>query len=249
MTKTGKSTKPEPKTAKAEPKAEVVQPLKVEITFPAISDLKQALAFDADGNLIITVQFKARVDQFEIFRLVNLLKQPHGTLFAIIGSPQSAMDFIFDKKRNQIDILKAASKLVAAKTDDKGDILPADQPQELATAPADQASAVAKITAVAFNHIQEEEKPYGVAIDYVADGSGEIHTVTGRGMNPTEAVLAGVKATNALPAGMNEPFEVMAALELLDPSPECYKLIRAIKVGSFDEEPGQGESEQAAKGK
>ncbi len=78
--------------------AQVTKPLAVEIHFPTITDLKQALAFDADGNLLIMIQFKAKVDQYEIFRLVNLLKQPHGSLFATIGSPQSAMDFMFTKE-------------------------------------------------------------------------------------------------------------------------------------------------------
>lgn len=221
MAKTDKSTKPEPKTTKT-PKAEAVQPLKVEITFPSIADLKQALAFDGDGNLIIAVQFKARVDQYEIFRLVNLLKQPHGTLYAIIGSPQSAMDFKFDTKKDKVEVIKAAKALPQGKT------------QEPAAEATDQGGTVVKIHAATFNHIPEEEKPFGVCIDFV-NGDGEIKTVAGRGMNPTEAVLAGMKATNAFPDNVKEPFEVMAALELLDPSPEAYKLIRVLEVGAFEE--------------
>ena len=231
-----------PATAIAEkttPKAEVVRPLAVEITFPSIVDLKQALAFDSAGNLIIGIQFKAKVDQYEIFRLVNLLKQPHGVLYAIIGSPQSAMDFLFNPKEDRMDILNAASQLVAAKTDDKG---------EITTKPLIPEQLAVKIHAVAFNHLPEEKKPYGVAIDYIGkDGSGEIHTVGGRGVNPTKAVLAGVARILTIEA--KEPFEVMAALEELEPSAEGYKLIRAIQVGNFDEEPeDKGGSKQTSKG-
>ena len=209
-------------TKKAEPKAEVVQSLKVEITFPNISDLKQALAFDAEGNLLIKVQFTARVDQYEIFRLVNLLKQPHGTLYATIGSPQSAMDFKFDHEAGKVEIIQAAKALPAGKKEPAAAVI----------------RKAVKIHAVAFNHIPKEEKPFGVAIDYVGeDGSGEVHSIAGRGKNPTEAVMSGV--LKILPDGVKEPFEAMAALEELEPSAEGYKLIRAIQVGSFDEE-GEG---------
>jgi len=243
-----KQTAAESPTKKPEkvraPKAEIIQSLAVEINFPVIMDLKQALAFDADGNLIIGVQFKAKVDQYEIFRLVNLLKQPHGTLYATIGSPQSAMDFKFDTKTEKVEVIRAAKPIsqVADKTVDKS--------QEQITEPLFPESMAVKIHAVSFNHIPEEEKPYGVAIDYVSkDGSGEIHTVAGRGMNPTDAVLAGV--SRFLPFELTEPFEVMAALEKLEPSAEGYKLIRAIEVGSFDEEPdkSKGGEKQPAKGK
>jgi len=220
--------------------AEVVRPLAVEITFPAIMDLKQALAFDTDGNLIIGIQFKAKVDQYEIFRLVNLLKQPHGNLFATIGSPQSAMDFKFDHKAGKVEIIQAATAIpqVPAKT---------TKALEETAEPLSAGPMAVKIHAVTFNHIPEEKKPYGVAIDYVGkDGSGEVHTVAGRGKNPTEAVLSGV--AKFLPFELTEPFEIIAALEELEPSPEGNKLIRAIQVGSFDEEPGKGASEQATKG-
>ena len=120
-----------------------------------------------------------------------------------------------------------------------------DKPLETAE-PLFPGPAAVKIHDVTFNHIPEEDKPYGVAIDYVADGTGEIRTIAGRGKNPTEAVMAGV--AKILPDGVKEPFEAIAALEELEPSPEGYKLIRAIKVGSFDEEPGKGESEQTSKG-
>jgi len=234
MAKTDKSKeKPEPKV-----KAETVKPLEVEINFPSIMDLKQAIATDADGNLIIGIQFKAKVDQFEVFRLVNLLKQPHGALYAVIGSPQSAMDFKFDAKQILFEIFQATERIEAGKS----------KKTKVLEEPKDQVPTAVKIHAVAFNHIPEEKDPYGVAIDYVgADGSGEVHTIAGRGKNPTDAVMAGV--LKILPDGVKEPFEAMAALEKLEPSAEGYKLIRAIQVGSFDEsETGKGESEQASRG-
>ena len=202
-------------------------------------DLKQALPFEADGNLIIGIQFKAKVDQYEIFRLVNLLKQPHGTLYATIGSPQSAMDFKFDTKKDMVEVIKAARTLPLDKALEEAEEA---APESLFSEPK-----VVKIHEVAFNHIPEESKPYGVVIDYISDGTGEVHTVAGRGMNPTEAVLAGVKATNALPADLKEPFEVTAALEQMDPSPACYKLIRAIEVGSFDDGPVQDKGDKKPK--
>ena len=218
MAKTDKSKdKPESKV-----KTEAVEPLKVEINFPSIMDLKQALAFDSDGNLIIGIQFKAKVDQFEVFRLVNLLKQPHGALYAVIGSPQSAMDFKFDAKQIRFEIFQASERIEAGKGKKVKDL----------TEPKAQGPKAVKIHAVAFNHIPEEEKPFGVCIDYVG-GDGEIHTVAGRGMNPTEAVMAGV--LKILPDGVKEPFEAMTALEQLEPSGEGYKLIRAIEVGAFEE--------------
>ena len=224
------------KTPKKGAKAEAVQPLKVEITFPSIADLKQALAFDSDGNLLIKVQFTSRVDQYEIFRLVNLLKQPHGALYATIGTPQSAMDFKFDHKAGKVEIIQAAKALPQGKKTGKS--------HEATAEAGDQVPAAVKIHAVAFNHIAffpEEKDPFGVAIDYVGeDGSGEVHTIAGRGKNPTEAVMAGV--LKILPDGVKGPFEAMAALEKLEPSADGYKLIRAIEVGSFDEE-GKEEGE------
>jgi len=235
MAKTDKSKdKPESKV-----KAEAVQPLKVEINFPQILDLKQAIGTDTDGNLIIGIQFKAKVDQFEVFRLVNLLKQPHGTLYAVIGSPQAAMDFKFDAKQIRFEIFQASERIGTGKS---------KKPKVLAEA-TDQGPKAVKIHAVAFNHIADEPKPYGVAIDYVGeDGSGEVHTVAGRGKNPTEAIMAGV--LKILPDGIKEPFEAMAALEQLEPSAEGYKLIRSMEVGFDDSgsDQGKGESEQVTKG-
>ena len=228
------SKKPERK--KRTKKPEAVTPLKVEVNFPSITDLKQALAFDSDGHLIVAIQFKARVDQFEIFRLVNLLNQPHGTLYAIIGSPQSAMDFIFDKKQNRMDILEAASEIVAAKTDDKGNILPAE------SAGQEETTGVVTIQTVRFNHIPEEEKPYGVLIEYLVDGTGELKAAGGRGKTATEAVIAGVHICGAVSTDLKEPFEVRAVLEEVnrkDPSAVCRKLVRVIDVGSFDIEEGE----------
>lgn len=221
-------------TKKAEAKTEVVNSLKVEVTFPNIVDLKQAIATDNDGNLIIAIQFKARVDQFEVFRLVNLLKQPHTGLSATITSPQSAMDFRFDAKEGKVAILKAAvpAALPQGKTQEKPKA-GKSSPKETAVVQVDQPEDLVKIHAVTFNHVEGEEKPFGVLIEYV-NGSGEIKSAAGRGKDPTEAVISGVKNCGAVAQELSEPFEVRAALETLEPSGECYKLIRVIDVGSFD---------------
>lgn len=223
---------PAPSPAKkASKKAEVIQPLKAEINFPSIMDLKQALAFDSDGNLIVAIQFKARVDAFEIFRLVNLLKQPHGSLFAMIGSPQTAMDFKFDPKTDKVEVIKAAKKLTAG----KAEATPEEPPQ------------VGPITIqdITFNHIPEEKDPFGVCIDFVSDGTGEMHTVAGRGKTATEAVIAGVKRTGGFPADLNEPFELIEALNKTTVTPALMKTVRAIEVGSFDVDEGKGKEGKA----
>lgn len=225
----------EKKSQKTKVETEATKPLKVEITFPSITDLKQAIGTDADGNLVLAIQFKARADQFEIFRLVNLLKQPHGALYAVIGSPQSAMDFKFDAKQIRFEIFKADQKIQASSGKEK--------PKQLEP-PAEHWTAI-KIHEVSFNHIAEEKLPYGVAIDFVADGTGEIHSVLGRGMNPTEAVINGVLRLGILDYTEGDltpqPFEVRAALEDFnhdEPNPECFKLIRVLEVGIFDDSKG-----------
>lgn len=223
-------TEPEKKTrkprAQKDAKAEVTKPLPVEIEFPSIMDLKQAIQADSNGKLIIAIQFKALVNQYEVFRLINLLKQPHGVLYVKIGSPQSAMDFIFDPKTDKIDILKAASQIVEAKIDEKGDITPRKLKE------GDRGPI--KIQEATFNHMPDETDPFGVAIDYVENGTGEIRTRGGRGQSPTEAVLAGVLNIGGQFADLTEPFEIRAALEALEPSAAAFKLIRVIDVGSFD---------------
>lgn len=229
----GKGQKNQDKKKKEEPKAEVAQaevqkPLPVLIQLPNIFDLKQAIAFDSNSNLVMAIQFKVRVDQFELFRLVNLLKQPHGGLSATIQSPQSAMDFRFHKE-GRVEIVKA--QIVA----DKKKKLPEAKPKEK---PAEPAEIEATVHGVTFNHNPEDERPFGVFIEYVLNGSGEIKSAAGRGMNPTEAVIEGVHNCGIVAADMTEPFEVRSAMELLEPSAENYKLIRVLDVGSFDDNSG-----------
>lgn len=215
------------KAAKSEVvKKQAAEPLRVEVHFPTITDLKQAIGFDADNNLVMGIQFKVRVDQFETFRLINLLKQPHAPLYATIGTTQSAMDFKFTKD-GKVEIVKAQ---IAA---DKKPAL--DKPQE-------PKEAAVKIQEVSFNHVPEDPSPFGVFIEYV-NGSGEIKSVGGRGNSPLEAVIAGVHNCGVA-QDKNEPFEIRAALESLEPSDGAYKLIRVIDVGSFDigeEKPKKGE--------
>ena len=211
--------------------AQAIKPLAVEVHFPTITDLKQAIGFDADSNLVMAIQFKVKVDQFETFRLLNLHKQPHGSLYATIGTPQSAMDFKFTKE-GKVEILKAELAQDKAKA-----ALPAgkkDKPQETGE-PAAQVDADIIFKDISFNHIPEEEKPFGVVIDFT-NGSGEKpHVVAGRGKTATEAVITGVKQTSPTLFGdLNQPFEVVAAVKKTKETDAQIKIIRAIEVGSFD---------------
>lgn len=216
-TKEPKSKKEEPKKPAAKP-AEVVTPLKVEVEFPHIHDLKQGIAFDSDMNLVLTIQFKAPVDQYEVARLVNLLKQPSGVLHATIGSNQSAMDFKFDPKAGQFVVTQAAKALVPGKKDK-----PAAGP------PADGKVVFQDVT---FNHFEKEDKPFGVFISYT-DSDGVIHEKAGRGGSALEAVIAGIQSTGAIHRDMTEPFEVLAALKDIDVTPALNELLRVIEVGQI----------------
>lgn len=240
----GTTPETNPKKGKDKPevaKTEVISALKVEVHFPTITDLKQAIGFDADGNLILAIQFKSKVDQFEIFRLVNLLKQPHGPLYATLGSPQSAMDFKFTTD-GKVEIVKAA--IAAEKAKEKTKALAEGKPDEK---PAETGGKPVKIIDVRFNHIPEDPRPYGVLIEYSVNGTKESKTAAGRGMNPTEAVVSGAKQCGAVAADLKEPFEVRAALESLELSPANYKLIRVLDVGSFDgEDKGGGNKAKGA---
>jgi hypothetical protein len=245
----GKPAEAKPKTETAVAKtAEVVKALKCEVTFPMIANLKQALGFDKDGNLVITVQFQAPVDQFETFRLVNLLKQPHGALYAVIGSPQTAMDFIFDKKKNQMDIIQAASKLLTASSDAQGTIKtgeagkPADAEKPKRGRKKTEEVAEEKpvtnallIQEVSFNHMPDEQLPFGVTADYLEREGGEVHSKAGRGKDAYSAVVALAIGLNIIGPGAKQPFEIRAALETLKPTPALYKLVRVVDTGSFEE--------------
>jgi len=83
-----------------------VTPLNVEVHFPAIFDLKQAIKIDAKGFLILNIAFSVKLDNtFELFRLSNLLKQNGSSIYATIGSKQVAMDFMFDPKESTFSII------------------------------------------------------------------------------------------------------------------------------------------------
>lgn len=219
--------------------AQVTAPLAVSITFPNIMEPKQAIAFDNDGNLIIVVQFKARADQYEIFRLVNLLKQPHGALNVTIGTPQSAMDFHFTKE-GKVEILKAAMSSEKKKDNPEADrkALP-----DTAAGPTPAAAPAGLLVIVEFttNHIPTDDRPFGCMVEFVSDGSGEVHTVAGRGTTPTEATILGILATRAIQADPGHPFEIIAALKATKETPARDRLIRAIEVGSFDINEGEAE--------
>jgi len=240
-----KKTESKPETTnKAEvtttKKTEVIQPLAVSITFNGISNLKLPIALDDKGHLVVGVQFVARVDPFEIFRLVNLLNQPNGGLSATIASPQSAMDFKFDPKAKTVEVLQAAVPATIPQGKAQEKKTGKSSPKETTAVQVVQPEELVKIHGVTFNHIPEEKLPFGVLIEYV-NGTGEIKSAAGRGMSPTEAVVSGVKNCGAVAQELSEPFEISAALDLLEPSPEGNKLIRVLEVGSFDIEKPKGE--------
>lgn len=219
MAKTEEKKAKKTKAEKPAPPAEVVKPLKVEINFPTITDLKQAIQFDSNGILVLTIQFKSTVDQFEIARLVNLLKQTRGALYAVIGTSQSAMDFKFDVKAGKVELIQAAKALAEAK--------PVQEEKPAADKPVK-----VKFQEATFNHIPKEEKPFGVFISY-ADGNGELHEIAGRGVSAMDAVIDGVKATGAVPQEMNEPFEILDVLKEFEETPALIDLIRVIEVGKI----------------
>jgi hypothetical protein len=226
--------------------AQVVTPLKVEVRFQTITDLKQAIGFDADGNLTIRIQFESRVDQYEIFRLVNLLKQPHGVLYATIGSPQSAMDFLFTKD-GKMEILKAeiAQAKKPAEVTEKAPEKPApikdttkaedEKSSKIVYFKPDVASPVIFQQTV-FNHIAEEGLPFGVSITY-DNGKEKGVTVAGRGHSAAEAVIAGVKNVTGF-GELQQPFQILEALKKTQETPAQIKLVRTIELGNFFEGDG-----------
>lgn len=238
------------KNPKKATKTDVIQPLPVSITFVGITGLKLPIALDDKGHLVVGVQFQARVDPFEVFRLINLMNQPNGGLSATISSPQSSMDFRFDPKAGTVEVLKSATpvkpdQVPAAKNLNKPKKNAGQEPAAAAEPPAPDIALI-ELTGISFNHIPEEERPYGVTIDFLnGDGQGE-HCVAGRGGAPTEAIMDALKQTKGFDPGLDEPFQYIDALKLTKKTPAQIKVIRAIEVGSFDD---KGDAKPSAEGK
>lgn len=229
--KTDTATKKTTEVAKTEP---VALGMKVEVTFGTITDLKQALGFTSDGDFEMAIQFKSKVDPFEVFRLINLLKQPHAPLYAIIGSPQTAMDFAFDKANNKVEVLRAIKAAVqeAKKLDDKKN------------PPSDIKAKVIEFVNLSVNHLPTEAQPFGLFVDY-KNGNGEDKSVAGRGQTPAEAGMSVVRSLECVPLTVKEPFEVLDALRKFPPTPALAKLILTIARNKF-EYPPDAELRQAA---
>ena len=81
----------------------VPQPLKVEINFPAVSELKQAIKQDKDGRLIGVIQFETPVDPISFFRLLHVLKTSHGGVYATLGTNQAALDFKWHEHEQSVE--------------------------------------------------------------------------------------------------------------------------------------------------
>ena len=219
---------------------ESTKPLKVEIFFPTINDLKQSIGFDSDSNLVAAIQFKIKVDQFELFRLINLLKQPHSSLYAIIGSNQSAMDFKFTQQ-GKIEILKAELAQEKAKAQPSGgkSTGKGDNPGSFEK-PVDPVENEFTFKDVSFNHVPEESLPYGVVIDFTNGESDKTHTVAGRGKTYVEAVIVGLHQTKAvLFDGVTQPFKILEALKKTPATDAQIKIVRSIEVGTFDMDEGK----------
>jgi hypothetical protein len=229
------------KQGKLEAQPEVIQPLAVEIKFPNIFDLKQALAFDNEGALLIAIQFKAKVDQFECFRLVNLLKQPHGPLHATIGSPQSVMDFKFDAKEIRFEVFKAAAQLAAGDQKKVDAVKEAEKVKDKAQAAQAKdtppKAPTGKIfTNIQSNHVPDDALPFGLFADVLVPGSELGKSTAGRGKTPAEAAISLLKQVDIIPTDRPvEPFE--AIKYLTDDHGEdayCLALADVIKSNSFE---------------
>ena len=230
--KSDTATKKPTEVAKTEP---VALGMKVEVTFASINDLKQVLGFTSDGDFEMAIQFKAKVDPFEVFRLINLLKQPHAPLYAIIGSPQTAMDFMFDKANNKVEVLRALKVAVqeAKKLDEKAKTPASDiKPKAI------------EFVNLSVNHLPTEAQPFGLFVDY-KNGNGEDKSVAGRGQSPAEAGMSVVRALECVPLTVKEPFEVLDALRTFPPTIALAKLILTIARNKF-EYPPDVELRQAA---
>ena len=206
-----------------------IQPLKVDIKFPHIMDIKQQIALDTSGILAIKIQFTANVDQFEVFRLVNLLKQPHEALYAIIGTNQSQLDFQFDADAGVVNILQSivALPVGVTSTEPPRDSEPGITPS-------------IKIVEANLKYDKVFPYPYRAEIIYVMlEGNGEILTLIGVGQDIADAILDAL--SDMLPGQqlMPEIFEAVAYLEGLEDRAECLKLINALYSNSIGE-PEQG---------
>jgi hypothetical protein len=212
--------------------SQAIKPLQVEVHFSSIDDLKQAVAFDNDGNLILTIQFKTLVNQFETFRLLNLLKQPHGILYAVIGSPQSAMDFRFSTE-GKIEILKA--ELAQGKDKAPAPANTKNEPKITNIKELAVTNNGVTFQVVNFNHIETDSNPFGVYIEYLIAKTGEIKSAAGRGKSAIEAVITGIKQTDGFNTGINQPFEILMELKKTEETPAQIKLVRTIELGKFFE--------------
>jgi len=249
MAKTSKKNQPE---LKIETKAEVVQPLKVEIHFASIANVKQVLGFASDGDFQIAVQFTAKANPFEVFRLANLLKGPHSALYAIIGSNQGALDFRFDEKEYKIEVIRAASQIAAGKpadavktadkaeTTDAGKTAVAVVKTEPGKAAAVQGKKPADLKGRIFvevksNVIQDDPNPFGLFAAYF-NGSQEAKSAAGRGKTPAEAALSLLANVDLIPTDRKvEPFEAIKYLtDDHGSDPFCLALADVIKGNTFE---------------
>lgn len=209
-----KKNQPELKPTEAEPK-----PLKIEINFPNIFDLKQAIAFDTNGRLLVAIQFKAPVVSSEVFRLVNLLTQPNQGLFATVGSKQATMDFLFNPKEDKVEIIRAVKQLAVATSKDE----PPAEPKPEGT-----------LVELFGAKIDQNIDPYSIGAKY-QNGTGEILANVGSGKSPMDAALNLARTLNLVPADRPvEPFKAIEYLKKVEGNPFIAALVAVIETNTFE---------------
>jgi hypothetical protein len=215
-------------------KSEVVQALKVEINFPSISGIKLAQGFNNDGDFQIGIQFTAKVNPFEVFRLINLLKGPHTALYAVIGSNQGILDFKFDEKNYLVEVVKAAAQLAAGETGkpEKKDADDKKPAQEKGKEPVVKGKVFVEVHS---NDFPDEPEPFGLFAEYL-NGSQESRPAAGRGKSPSEAAMALLRTVNIITSDRPaEPFEAIKYLtEDFGSDPYCLALADVIKSNTFE---------------
>jgi hypothetical protein len=230
-----KKMKNEETKEKIEKKADLIQPLKVDITIKGISGLKMPIALDNEGHLTVVVQFHARIRPFEIFRLANLISQPNGGLSATFSSPQSAMDFQYDEKAGTVDVLKSVKELPVTTAKEKK---PSEETKKESVKEAGKSITFHEVS---FNHMEKEPNPFGVLITYV-DTNGELKDALGRGKSAAEAVIAGIKQTEGFNLKSDHLFEILNAIKKTPETTAQIKIVRTLEMGEFFEDSEENEN-------
>ncbi|MFA5429866.1 MAG: hypothetical protein WC329_01750 [Candidatus Omnitrophota bacterium] len=238
-TKGGK-VEPNKPEMKAETKAELVKPFRTEVPIKNITGLKIPLTMDDKGHLVGGFQFQAIVNQYELFRLINLMNQPNGGLHVIFVSDQASFDFKYDQKEQRFEVIQGVLPLPAgtAKTTPDAAAQEKKEPAKKTAAP----TSPVVFTNTTFNHFDKEPEPFGVAIDYMPDETGNIVHVLGRGKTAVEGLFSGLKQVKGFEA-ISQPFKFLEAVKATKEGPAQIKIIRTIEMGEFFNGDDKGKTE------